>query len=724
MNSTNDKRDADSPSPPDSQLVKFHSIGMATETPYHQLRSSTDDFITEVDRMHDEWLSAQTDPLRRMWENFRMYMPVDGSSWDDEAYYKLKAEGRHPVSIDIASRKIDSLAGSIMSEKWDFDFKPVAGDQTSLTNGIKNWYYADKEQFDYEQSESKVLVYGLLHAGCEEIGVDYDLRRSGAITFWCNQPGAVLKDPYWQTDSHRDWKRAIKRAYFTAQEMVDKWETDDGHIRDRARQDKLNNETYGKVDNVDVFKDNPKTWGSKYLTLEYRWMERTKTTRLWARVGEPPWDEWIAFPDTATSRDEVQALMRVYGVNSFENLKEMPDYVDKLKLMICCPNLSTTSVLFQGDHDIQCGSIGLFWFSSCSMMGADKGIMEAMKDVQRTLNYRESKKDDIIAHIAAQAYGIDAKKLDDQHNSFSDVQQRITKPGALIATLGNPTQVIQPIAHGEVPASITNDIASFIDRFDRVSPVTPALQGVSERDTSGVLYEMQHAVTKLGTLLLYGNWRQHKENKGEAWYNQAQKTYAGMYRKVKDVDSGDWLEFNSPDFVGGQKVYRNSVEMLPRALVIVTLRKDSPTESMAMRGVLYDTTKILAANPELFKNEIRILVNKMLATVEQEPEEKRKIEMLGKMQEMADIYEIVARIENMKATGAQSLVLQAQAASMLRQISAQLGMGAPQQPEQPTGPESVTPSRPAVPLPQPEQTPEEQYQQVPTQEMGIPGVGR
>lgn len=710
-------------SPPDF-VAKAHTIGLAVETPYHVLRSSNADFVTQVDRMHDDWLKSQRKPLARMWENFGMYMPVDGSSWDDDAYAKLLSEGRHPVSIDIASGKINTLAGSILSEKWDFDYKPVAGDATTITRGIKNWYYADKEQFNYTESERRCLIQGLVHSGCEEMGIDYDLRRMGAISFYTTQPGAVLKDPTWQSDRHRDWKRALKRGYFTGQEIVDKWETDDPFVREAAREDKSGGEVYGDVNNVDVFMNSPKTWGSKNLVLEYRWLERKKTTRLWGRVGQPPFDDWIVLPEMAKSREQVEMLMRAYGITDYNDLKELPDYTERLKVGICCPILSRTGIFYEGDHDVQCGSIGFFWFSACQMMGVDKGIMDAMKDVQRTLNYRESKKDDIIANLAANPLAIDTDRLDTNVNSFEDVKRNVTRPGFMAGVRGDPRNVIMPIQHGDVPAAIINDIAAFIDLFDRVTPVTPALQGTAQRDESGVAYEMRHAVTKLGTLVLYQNWQQHLENKAEAWYNQAPVTYRNLYREIKDHETGETLKFNNPDFVGGQKVYRNDITMLPRSQVIVTLRKDSPTESMAVRGMLYDVTKILSAHPELFKNEIRVLVNQIINTIEMEPEEKGKLDMLGKMQEMADVLEIMTKIEGLKATSMQAQVMQAQASTMLQQMSAQMGIGGPAQPTQGVA-EAITPARPEAPMPEEPMltsetaTAEQDYLRPPVKQFGI-----
>jgi hypothetical protein len=239
---------------------------------------------------------------------------------------------------------------------------------------------------------------------------------------------------------------------------------------------------------------------------------------------------------------------------------------------------------------------------------------------------------------------------------------------------------------------------------------------------------MRHAVTKLGTLVLYDNWKQHLMNKAEAWYNQARVTYKDQYRKVTDTDMDEVVEFNSPAYEVGEEgdisvATENSIADLPRARVYVTLRKDSPTQRIAEQSMLYDVTKILSAHPELFQSEIRVLTNQILRTIELDPAEKRKIEMNGKLKEMRDVLATLGEIEGIKANTAQAMLLQEQVKGMLQQMAQQMGAapGGPQgqpgpQPSR-SRPEPLAPQEPQG-VPPDESSPEQQYQQIPQEEAG------
>jgi len=87
---------------------------------------------------------------------------------------------------------------------------------------------------------------------------------------------------------------------------------------------------------------------------------------------------------------------------------------------------------------------------------------------------------------------------------------------------------------------------------------------------------------------------------------------------------------------------------------------------------LFDLTKVLSAHPELFKNQIRILTNDMIDTMERTPEERQKIKQMGLLEEMRDVIEILSQIEQLKANGLNAQVLQSQAQAMLSQMESQM----------------------------------------------------
>jgi hypothetical protein len=663
-------------------------VDIATKTPYNLLRSSKYQTISDIETINQRWIAAHADSRRRLFENIKAYVPIDGSSWDEDAYAALKRDGRHPVSIDIASRKIDTLAGSIRAEKWDFDFMPIELQESPLTKAIKYYYYADKEQNNYSQSENRCLVRGLLHSSYEEMEIRYDIRATGSIGFSCPQSGMVLKDPNWQTDDLRDWVRAIKHGYFTAREIIAKWGRVNEEVRQAAERDGQSGETYGNMSNVDMYQGSPSTWGSKHLVIEYRWIEAKKVMRL---HGRKPDGKIVEFPANATTREQVQLYMRLKGVTRFQDLFELP-YMDRtLKVVVCCPSLTKLTPLFEGDHDVQCGGIGFFPFSACREFGIDKGIMDAMLDVLRTLNYRQSKLDDILASTAAGAKAINVDSLPNGEADMSKLQENITKPNYVFPVHGDPSKIAALLPTNPVPPGLIESMSSMIDLFDRVTPVTPALEGSGESGDSGILFEMKHAVTKLGTLILYENWRQHLMNKAEAWYNQALVTYKDVYRKVPNNDTGGEFEFNKPVYMANTdgsvaRGYTNAIGTLPRSRVIIALSKESPTERVAQRAMLYDITKILSANPQLFQPQIRILVNQIFETIEMPPGDKSRIEMMNKMQELRDMLSVGAEIEGIKATGLQAQAMQAQIMMQMQQMSAQMQQsGQPQMPQEAGG---------------------------------------
>lgn len=646
-----------------------------------RIRSSDYEQVRDIDHRHTQWLDADEDNRTRMYEAISAFVDVNGGAWRETDRARLIREGRHPVSFNIAEQKLYSLAGSIRSEKWDFDYIPVVAEKNTLINNIKYWYYKDKEQYNYSQSADKTLTRGLLHAGYEGMDIRYDIRPEGAIVFFSYLPGQILEDPWWQSDDYRDWNRAMIRAWLTPEEIVKKYDTNDFDIKNAVKTHSGMNETYEPIDGVRTFEDSPETWGSKYLVIEYRWIETEKTTRLYLRSN----GKFIPLPVKIKDESEVRNLMEMHGVESWEDVMEFPYINSVMKFTTVVPSLSNIAILSSGNHPIQCGSIGIFPFSSVRESGVKKGVFEGLLDVQRTINYREMKKDDIIASSASGALAVDVTRLPNGDRDLDKIKQNKTRPDAVFGVEGNPNQIFAKVPYGEVPNDIINDLSALIDMMDRVTPVTPALEGRATPNESGVAFEMRHAVTRLGTLILYENWRQHEMNKAEAWYNQAQITYKGMYRDdILNTDTNETIEFNAPEYRDGKRFILNGVEELPRANVIVTLRRESPTLKMARQAELMEQTKILAANPQLFKNQSRILINDLISLTDRNPEEKAKINRLNQLEELRDILEVWAQIENIKGAGIQAKVMQEQAIAMLQQLSqgtqglAQAGAQTPQ----------------------------------------------
>jgi len=634
-----------------------------------KVRSSDGEFVRYVEDKHRRWVDYHADSRRRLYDCLEAVLDINGGMWPKKERDEITTARRHATSINIAKQKIETLTGSLMSEKFDFDFKPLDMNTNTLVESTKHWYYADKDQYKYDMVDGQTNMSGLIHSGVQGMYIDYGIRRTGAIGFKHYTDGSVLQDPFWQDNDQKNWREAMVDGYLTAAQMIETFDIKDPIIHKLADSDLFLGDTYQSSENIRAWENLPSRQGSRFLVTEYRWMEKLKTTRLHAKLQD---GGWFAFP-IIVKENQVRDFIGRMEIG-WDDIYEFPYEDNLLYYGIISPDLTGVSpdlIFVRGRHPIQCGSIGLFKFSSNRMFGIDKGVFEYMLDLNRTLNYRQSKMDDIIASAASGMTLVNKDRVGGDAGVKKLVQNK-TRPDYVHPVNGDPSSVAALFPVGQIPEHIFREVNNIIDLFDRVSPVTPALEGSGKSGESGRLLEMRHEITQLGTVRLYNHWQRFQMDKAEAWYNQAQITYKDLYRKVPTADKTGFVEFNAPAFRdtpgGRQKVYINSISDLPRARVVVKLSKSSPTKKMARRLELFDTTKMLAGNPELFAKEIRILTNDLIATIERDPEEQAKLERMQSLQEMRDILEVFTQIEQLKSQGMEAKAMQLQLAQMMQKL--------------------------------------------------------
>jgi len=679
-----------------------------------RMRSSDGEFVRYVEDRHRHWVSYHAKSRKRMYDALEAVLDIDGGMWPKTQRDNIISQGRHAVSVNIAKQKAESLHGSIMNEKLDFDFKPLDIEENQGVESTKHWYYSDKDLYKYDLHDSQTNMSGIIHAGIQGMTIDYSVRKTGGIGFKHYTDGTVLEDPFHQDCDNGTWREAMIDGYLTPSQMIEKFDTGDPAIKKLADADFYIGDTYEDEENVRAWEDLPRRQGSRFLVTEYRWMETLKTTRLHAQLQD---GDWFAFPLKVTE-SQVRNFIEKMEI-SWADVREFPYEDNILYYGIISPDLTGISpdlIFVRGKHPVQCGGIGLFKYSTNRIFGIDKGVFEYMLDINRMFNYRHSKIDDIMASTAAGMALVDKTKVGGDAG-VRKLMQNKTRPDYVHGVEGSPKGVAELFPVSTIPERMFTDVNnSLLDLFDRVTPVTPALEGTGPKDESGILLEMRHEITKLGTLRLINNWQRFQMDKAEAWYNMAQVLYKGVYRKIPTSGGNGFIEFNSPAFRtmsdgSRQKVYINSISDLPRARVVVKLSKASPTKRMARRLELFDTTKMLSAHPELFKNEIRILTNDLISTIERDPEEQIKLERMQSLQEMRDVLEVFTQIEQLKAQGMEAQAMQQQLQGMVQNMANKAQ--APQQ-GQPT--EQFTPANRQIP----EGVPNEGNQAAANQNTGQP----
>ncbi|MEJ2066315.1 MAG: hypothetical protein P8X74_24055 [Reinekea sp.] len=101
-----------------------------------KMRSSDGEFVRYVQDKHDRWLDFHSASRARMFDVLDAFLDINGGMWPARERQQLKSADRHIVSINIAKQKMETLNGSLTSERFDFDFKPLDIEENSNRSSI------------------------------------------------------------------------------------------------------------------------------------------------------------------------------------------------------------------------------------------------------------------------------------------------------------------------------------------------------------------------------------------------------------------------------------------------------------------------------------------------------------------------------------------------------------------------------------------------------------
>ena len=673
---------------------------------YKVVKSSDNDKVTQIDRDCETATQAQKDDFDRAYESWDAYFAMNGGQWTKKKLAQIKEQDRHPWTFDIIGPKTDTLAGSIIAELPDIAYLPVEGQKTSGSDAVTESYYSDKELANSEDHLSKIIRDGLVHIGWGQIT---ESKKYGKPVIGLERvlPGRLIPSAYWLTDNDRDMKEAFKIGYYLPEAIAHKWDKKYDSIM-RAIYD-LKKSGRGTVPtNAEEMRrrfDNQV--GDEYKVIEYHWLEMLNTKRLIGMRVDPKTmrPSWIPFP-IEKDRNQLEKFAAANMID-WETVYE-DDYEDMIhRVTTICPDLDPTLILEDGKSKIQCKGLPFFHFTVCRYGGKNKGIVASLLDAQRTINERESLVTELIAKANGGADLVDEGMFSDPKTKESFAKNK-NKPGHTefvdFSALkgGNP---IYPTAVNQYPSQVLDQINRMYQQvIPMVSRVSDSMSAITDAGKSGVLFEKEYQVNRIGNMLMDKAVKQLMNNFGEAYFYQWQITYADEPREVMSR-SGKKIVLNElvalPD--GNGVGTRNAVAYTPRCRVIVSENKNSATYQLRYRSIWSEVLQNI--NPEISPEQWMFAFTKFMETLEMDDKAKGELEALNQMSMTKVKMRFIADISGLTATAKQNQVTAVQAEKMLQQI-----MGAMQQPqpapggeqpqEQITGPEEqITPVGPEAPSP-------------------------
>ncbi len=622
--------------------------------------------IAEFDRTYE----AQKPDLDEGFAAHRRYFPIDYGKWDPENVKIMEEEGRHPLQIDIASPRIDTLAGSIVSDLPDPSWIPVRGQRSQLTEAVALKYFSDKDISNYDDVYMKVFIDGLVHAGdlivteAWKDGVPY-IRFERVIH------GFLIWDPYWITDDDRDAEVYYRVAHMNPvrlknkygetcpelEQAIEEWRRDRSRVSNNVDKDKQKPEL-GKV-------------GDELQVIEKHWIEEIHTKRLVGRRTEDNF--FMPFP-IKKSREYLQAFAQVNGID-WETVEETP-YDDKVEYVSTVVRDLRLPVQSKVKGKIQVRGLSAHHFTPRRWMNRNMGIMASIADVEDTINKRESHITDIIGKTTGGAELVNEKAFPDEA-SFKKYMKNKNRNGYIQrAPLDDIVNDVFIKSNPNVnTAVLQNQVDRMLTQYlPLVSRVSESLTSMSDSNEPGILFERKFQTNMIANTALNRNIRQFLNNVWESYFFQYSITYGNIpFLDVPERGSEKTAIVLNQRV--GSEVF-NWVGDTPRCRVVVAENMKSQTYQMRWRSIWAESMDVLSKTVQVTGGitipYLLLSIKNFFGTIEVKEEDKGAVKIMDDMTMMIARLKLVAEASTNQTKIGQDTLTNAQIDMQLQQIWQQL----------------------------------------------------
>lgn len=534
-----------------------------------------------------------------------LYTGFGKSQWSTEAKNTLLSRGNIVPQINLTRGKIDRLAGSIIKNFFDIQFVPVSSAETPLTRLLNDIFVTESNMFDYDNSYLKCVVDGLIHCGVEQMKLSTRYNALGDIEFERIMPGRVLLDPHWTSDDSWDLENVWKVAYLTPQQVINTYNHRNREIKDLVSHlHKAGYEYYDDQENPSskFYAQNP-MYNQLYRVVEHHFLETTVKDVQFVRLKD---DTKVQLPEGNTM-DGVDYLEKMGLSDKVKNDFKRRVHFKEYKVEALCPELDRIKFLDRGKSDIQIGRLPFFPLSALRYGGHNAGMVSMVEDVQKLLNSREAKSDDLIASSADGSYLFDPMLFGNDKGKIAEAMKAMHIPGAKIPVengmLASGRNMIEPLQRQPYPPEFQYEITRMEGYFDKLTGQTATLDGQKEsaHDT-GVLFSKRAAQAEMALALLTKNLENHQRDKFESWFLYAKHVFSGpvrVFSKTNDDKTREDIQINVRTYnEDGKVVIHNDFSGMKRHNVIVSQSRNGltnkeldRTRSLELLNVVTDPIK-------------------------------------------------------------------------------------------------------------------------------------
>ena len=648
--------------------------------------STETDIATTVIGEFDKAYEVQRDDFDRGVKSWKRYFPVNYGKWDPEALKTLQEEYRHPIQIDISSPRIDTLAGSLISDLPDPTWVPVHGQKNLLTEAIAQTYYTDRDLYNFDTIMLLVFRDGLVHCGDLAVVEDYKYHVP-RVKFERIMHGFLVWEPYWLSDDDRDAEVVFRVGFLNPIKLKNKYHFKSDAISEAIKE--YRRDKSGYPTNIEEQQKNKNLGkvGDEFMVIEKHYLEHIRTTRLIGRrEGQ---EELIPFP---INKDRPY-LERFAEVNQIDWTTVFKDtYDDRISYVTTvCKELPTICLQEAKKNKVQVNGVPFHHFTARRWAGKNMGIIESIGDVEDTINKRESLITELVSKAGGGSTLVNEELFPDPKKRQEWIKKKNKAGHAEFVNLDGVKNILQHMVPAQANIAAQDQISRmYKEVLPLVSRVSEALTSMSDSSDSGILFERKFQTNMIANTLMNRSIRQFINNVAESYFYQWQITYAGYEQEITFRDGQQAIKLNQRR---GGMIY-NDVSSVPRCRVVTAENTKSQTYQMRWRSIW---AEMLTSIDPTVGNGIAlpywsIALKNFFDTVEIKEEDQESVKVFNDMMMMISRLKMVS-----EATATQT---QIQGSTFQ---SAQIGLQMQQimQAMQATQPQ-ITPTSHALPRPQQE----------------------
>ncbi len=663
-----------------------------------KLRKYTDNEVaTKIELEYQRVQEWDAKNWKRCVENWRMYWGIDADKgfgqWPPEVAAQMVLQGRQVATYNLCRPTVDTVAGGLCKAPFNFDYSPVDSEVTSLTYRIKDLQYQEQELLDWKSHELELYIGGLTYQSVWEMyqTCEYSKRGSGQknIGFRTLLPGTVKFDPYWKSTRSKDCRKAWKDMWLTPLQMLEyfgkknknAWKSivkavafksgGQAELEQLCQIQEALGDEYGYNTGVIPYTENEDIWGSQYkVIMAY---EMRDIPRKYEYVITPD-GEHIEIPAELEFPDDKLAWLRE-NIPMWNDEMLMSVFVgedsERVQFMSAiCPSLASGMLLCSGPTEIQCGRLQFFPWSAYRVNGEFGGLVDAIKDMQQSVNYLES-----MLTYKLQIEGGGGAQFVEPGIFINDAEyQRWVKernnPQAVFRLKTNsllryPNGPSRPVVSSPYPAEAMHRLSHIVDTmWGKISKVAPAARGETEAaGESGYLFRLKQIQSDIELYTIHQSLRNFWNEIGEAYLYQAIQTHGdGMERTFYNPKTKGSFTINKKElFVDTDgsivEVIVDDISKLKeiRHKVIITESSDSPTRRLEIMQTA--STFLERTDPNAKPLTYQMLASKLVISSDLfNAEERAELEQAAALEIDVAQSELEARKANAQATAQQAMM--------------------------------------------------------------------